>query len=154
MEDRRGCSSIYKGTSQREIKEMRILIDSNVVISYILSIKSPTGIVVEHIRAYNTVVLTQYVINEVRKTIIRKFPSKLIEAEMYIDILPDEYYDFGGKDTNKYPNNRDKKDIPILANAIESKVDILFTGDKDFDEIKIDKPRIMTPRQYYDEFMI
>jgi len=132
---------------------MRILIDSNVVISYILSIKSPTGIVVEHIRAHNTVVLTQYVINEVRKTFIRKFPSKLIEAEMYIDILPDEYYDFGDIDTKKYPDNRDKKDIPILANAIESKVDILVTGDKDFDEIKIDKPRIMTPRKYYDEFM-
>ena len=132
---------------------MRILIDSNVVISYILSIKSPIGIVVDHIRTFNTIVLTKYIINEVRKTIIRKFPSKIAEAEAYIEILADEYFDFDDFDTIKYPHIRDIKDIPILANAIEAKVDILLTGDRDFEDIKIKNLRIITPRQYYNDYM-
>jgi predicted nucleic acid-binding protein len=40
-----------------------------------------------------------------------------------------------------------------LANAIESKVDILITGDKDFDEIIIERPKIINPRKYIDEYI-
>ena len=35
----------------------------------------------------------------------------------------------------------------------KSKRDILITGDKDFDEIKIQKPKIMNARNYIDEYM-
>jgi predicted nucleic acid-binding protein len=37
--------------------------------------------------------------------------------------------------------------------AIESNVDVLITGDKDFGEIIIDRPMIMTPRNFIDKFM-
>ena len=56
-------------------------------------------------------------------------------------------------DQSKYPHIRDMKDFPVLIAAIESGTDIFITGDADFDEIKIDKPRIMKPRQFQDEFM-
>jgi len=56
-------------------------------------------------------------------------------------------------DINQHPAIRDEKDIPVLAAAIESKVDIFITGDKDFDDVKIERPRIMKPKQYSDEYM-
>jgi predicted nucleic acid-binding protein len=60
-------------------------------------------------------------------------------------------------DYKKYPQVRDKDDIPLLASAIEAEAeaeaDIFITGDKDFDEIKITKPRIMKPRNYIEEYM-
>jgi predicted nucleic acid-binding protein len=40
-----------------------------------------------------------------------------------------------------------------LSAAIESNADIFITGDKDFDEINIDKPIIMKPRKFADEYM-
>jgi predicted nucleic acid-binding protein len=40
-----------------------------------------------------------------------------------------------------------------LANAIESNVDILITGDKDFDEIIIKRPQIIKPGKYITEYM-
>jgi predicted nucleic acid-binding protein len=55
--------------------------------------------------------------------------------------------------TSLYPKIRDIDDFPVLVAAIESNVDILITGDKDFDEIKIDRPRIMKPRKFADEYM-
>ena len=53
-------------------------------------------------------------------------------------------------DQNKYPKIRDIKDLPVLVSAILSDSDILVTGDKDFAEIKIDKPLIFTPAQYFE----
>jgi predicted nucleic acid-binding protein len=40
-----------------------------------------------------------------------------------------------------------------LALAIESGADILITGDKDFDDVKIDKPMILSPRKFGEKFL-
>ena len=48
---------------------------------------------------------------------------------------------------------RDVDDIPLLAYAIETKVNILITGDKDFDEVMIKIPQIMNPREYTEKYM-
>jgi len=43
--------------------------------------------------------------------------------------------------------------LPVLANAIESKVELFITGDKDFDDVIVEKPKIIKPRKYIDEYM-
>ena len=43
---------------------------------------------------------------------------------------------------------RDADDRPILRAAIEAGVDILLTGDKDFLESSVAKPKIMTAAQF------
>jgi predicted nucleic acid-binding protein len=40
-------------------------------------------------------------------------------------------------------------DTNIIISAILSDSDILLTSDKDFEEIKIDKPLIFSPANYY-----
>jgi len=54
---------------------------------------------------------------------------------------------------NNYHYIRDICDLPILANAIEADVDIIISGDKDFDDVKMVKPIILKPRQYIETFM-
>lgn len=51
-----------------------------------------------------------------------------------------------------YPNIRDKEDLPIFVSALLSDVDILITGDKDFFELEINKPEIISPRDYLDRY--
>ena len=53
-------------------------------------------------------------------------------------------------DKNKYPEIRDINDLPILVSAILSDSDVLITGDKDFENVKIDKPLIFTPTKYFE----
>ena len=43
---------------------------------------------------------------------------------------------------------RDVNDRPILRAAIETKADVLLTGDKDFLESGVKKPAIMTPAEF------
>lgn len=51
------------------------------------------------------------------------------------------------KSTNQVLGSvRDKKDIPVLSDAIFNKVDVLLTGDKDFLESNIDNPLIYSPK--------
>ena len=47
---------------------------------------------------------------------------------------------------------RDSKDYPVLYTAIIEDVDILITGDKDFANIEIEKPEILTPRDFMAKF--
>ena len=43
---------------------------------------------------------------------------------------------------------RDKKDRPILRAAIYAKADVILTGDKDFLESGLKKPRVLTPAEF------
>lgn len=48
---------------------------------------------------------------------------------------------------------RDVKDYPVLYTAIIEDVDILVTGDKDFKDIDIEKPQILTPAEFMEEYL-
>lgn len=43
---------------------------------------------------------------------------------------------------------RDAKDYPILYAAIKSNVDLFITGDKDFSDLNIKLPKIMSVKDY------
>jgi predicted nucleic acid-binding protein len=43
---------------------------------------------------------------------------------------------------------RDEKDYPVLHAAITGQVDVLLTGDKDFFDVKIDRPEILSPLDF------
>jgi len=129
------------------------MIDANVIISAFFYPNSIISGMVKHIIINHSLVLCKYTLSEVEASFLKKFPDLLHEVKYFLYNLPHSYYDLKYIDESKYPFIRDPKDLPVLANAIEAQVDILITGDKDFDEVSIDKPRIMKPRQYQDEFM-
>lgn len=49
---------------------------------------------------------------------------------------------------------RDKMDYPVLNTAIIEDVDILVTGDKDFSDVEIEKPEILTPIEFAEKYII
>jgi predicted nucleic acid-binding protein len=109
--------------------------------------------VFKHVRDNHSIVLCEYTLFEICNAIQDKFPDMALFMKTFIKELKYEYYKFNSDDISDYPLIRDHKDIPVLANAIQSNVDILLTGDKDFDDVAIDKPKIMKPREYSDEYM-
>jgi|ADurb_Oil_03_Slu_FD_contig_101_527673_length_920_multi_2_in_0_out_0_2 putative PIN family toxin of toxin-antitoxin system len=133
--------------------DMRIMIDTNILISIYLF---PTPVMlklVDTITEKHATVLPSYVIDELKTVIKRKFPAKYQFLDAFLMELPFEYtYTVEKVDANKYPNIRDKKDLPVLVSAITEDVDILITGDKDFFDVEIDKPEILTPTQFLEKY--
>lgn len=81
-----------------------------------------------HIVNEERLVLTEYVLDEFRDVIARKFPAHVAAAEQLLVALE---YDLLPVATSGVAI-RDAKDQPILDAAIASAVDIIVTGDKDF----------------------
>ena len=135
---------------------MRIMLDANVLFSAIHLPKSIIANIVDYIKANHTIVLCEYIVNETLFAFSDKFHNhreKMLNLNTYFIDLTFESHILRELEHSEYPNIRDIKDLPVLIAAIESGVDILITGDLDFDDVKIDKPRIMKPRQFQDEYM-
>ena len=130
---------------------MRILVDTNIIISAALFPNGKVSLVLSHLFETHTVVVASYSIEECKQVFLRKFPDKLTALDSFLAGIDYELFETPKKiDKNKFPFIRDIYDLPILASAIISDVDILITGDKDFDNIKLNKPLIFTPNEYYE----
>ena len=132
---------------------MRIMLDTNILISIIFF---PSGVTREFTgRAGlgNRIVLCDYVIEELRLVVDRKFPGRKKILEQFFYELPFELV-YTPKDLNleDFPAVRDSKDTPILATAILENIDILVTGDKDLRVVETEYPEIMTMSEFIERY--
>lgn len=132
---------------------MRIMVDANIIISAGLFPKSAVGEVLAHVVKNHELVLCRYTLDELKMVFKKKFPDRIEYFNKFIKELKHELIDMEITNYEKYPQVRDVYDIPLLAYAIESKVKILITGDKDFDEITIEAPEIIKPREYIEKYI-
>ena len=130
---------------------MKVFVDTNVIISAMLFPSGKVARVFSHLLEKHTVVISSYTKEECKEVFERKFPEKLKQLEIFFDGINFEEFTTPNKiDENKYPKIRDVKDLPVLASAILSDSDILLTGDKDFEDLKIDKLLIFSPTRYFE----
>ena len=132
---------------------MRILVDANIIISAVLFPESIVGKVLDHVVKNHNLVLCQYTLDELKNVFHKKFPKRIEYLKNFVRELKYELVNIKINDYKNYPKIRDIDDIPLLAYAIESKVNILLSGDKDFDEINVEIPKIMNPRKYIEKYM-
>ena len=79
----------------------------------------------------------------------RKFPTKVKAIEKFLTVLSFEL-EYSPEDYDGVPlfETGDNKDYIVLHSAIIAEVDILITGDMDFENIEIERPEIMTPKEF------
>jgi putative PIN family toxin of toxin-antitoxin system len=132
---------------------MRIMLDTNILISaFILSSQSLLHMV-GNIAERHTIVLPTYVIDELKRVIKWKFPDKYSLLESFFRELPFELVYTPEKiDKSKYPDIRDEKDLPILVSAIIEDVDVLISGDTDFAPLDMERPEILTPKYFVEKY--
>lgn len=131
---------------------MRIMIDTNVLISALLFPSEKMNELFKIITYNHTMVIPSYVIDELYKVIERKFPTKIQVIE---DLLSGMSYElvYTPKTIKKrLIEIRDKSDYPVIHTAIVEGVDILITGDKDFQNLEIEKPEILTPNEFLEKY--
>ena len=130
---------------------MRVLIDTNIIISAALFPEGKVSSVLSHLFESHTVVISSYSIEECKQVFLRKFPDKISILNAFLRSIDYEPFKTPRKiEVSKFPSIRDIQDLPILASAILADVDVLITGDKDFVDIKMNKPLVFTPSEYYE----
>lgn len=130
---------------------MRILVDTNILISAALFPEGKVACVLDYLFETHTVVIASYSLKECEQVFVRKFPAKLSVLYRFLADIDYERFDTPvNPDPSLYPHIRDAKDVPILASAILADVDVLISGDKDFEDLNMKRPLVFTPQQYFD----
>ena len=101
----------------------------------------------DYIFTQHQLVLSSYVVEELKSVVKRKFPAKEYAIEKLLMVMSYEYV------YETLFNIRDCKDYPVLYTAIIEDVDILITGDKDFSDVNIEKPEIITPGEFIEKYI-
>jgi len=133
---------------------MRIAIDTNVFVSIVVFGSKPLGKMLVKICENHTLVMSSYVIDELSRVIQTKFPGK---RAMMDNILFNISYE-SEYTPHKLPKHdffkiRDAKDEKVLYSAITADVDVLITGDKDFQDLELARPEILTPAEYIERYI-
>jgi len=125
------------------------MIDTNMLISIAVFGSSKLGDLLNYIVSYHTLILSSYILEEFEDVIKRKFPYKIASVSRFFMRLRFELeYTPQKLPEHDYFSIRDKDDEPILYSAITADVDVLITGDKDFYDVEIERPEILSPAEF------
>jgi len=132
---------------------MRVMLDTNILVSAFVFRSRKIYAVIDYIVSHHELVISSYVVDELKDVVNRKFPNMAGALDEFLmtlsftlafspKLIPTGLFEI-----------RDISDAPILYTAIIEGVDILITGDKDFDDVEVEKPDIMTIADFEKKYM-
>ena len=130
---------------------MRVLIDTNVLISAALSADGvPFLAYIKAVSYPNRGLICEQNVDEMRRIFNKKFPKRIAALDRFLSaaLTALELVPVPADENASETQVRDENDRPILRAAIAAKADILLTGDKDFLESGIKSPMIMIPAEF------
>ena len=143
-----------------EVKSMRIVIDTNIWISAVVTEGRISEWLENVCNSENIIILSKSLLDEIRTTLqnnnrnrikkkkrrcftekhLKKFEKLLSNAK--IEII--ESKPISGLDIYI----RDENDIHVIETAINGKADFLISGDKDFEDVKTTFFKILKPSEF------
>lgn len=97
-------------------------------------------------------VLSSYIVDELKDVVRRKFASKAGVVDALLAKMNYEYVYTPDLVDETLFEIRNVKDYPVLYTAILEDVDIVVTGDGDFSDVNVDKPEILTPAEFVEMY--
>ena len=125
---------------------MKVMADTNVIISALLFPASLPAKVLLHIAGNHDLVLCDHIVAEIRDVISRKRPGLLGDFDVLLAQLAYELV-IAPKEPSRFI--QDPKDQPILNAAIMSEVDVIVSGDKHFLKLDLERPKTMSPAEFW-----
>lgn len=133
---------------------MRVMLDTNVIISFILFNNERMNLFFNYLLKNDTWVISNIIIDELKEVFNKKFPNKIDVLNTFLKDIEAEEIIVKNVENKKSFRIRDEKDYDVLYAAIVSKVDLFITGDEDFKEVDIETPKIMTIKDYILTYII
>lgn len=128
------------------------MVDTNVLISLLVFSSGKMNRMMEHIFMEHQLILSSYIVEELKDVVKRKFPNKTETVEILLAKMNYEYvYTPDVMDETLF-EIRDVKDYPVLYTAMLEDVDVLITGDSDFESVDVEKPEILTPAAFVEKY--
>lgn len=127
---------------------MRVMLDTNILVSAFVFKSKKMNELIYKLSTNHQIVICSYTIEELRSLMREKFKVKLEKLEEFLLEFSFELVQSPSEIKEKLFEIRDKDDYIILHTAIIKNVDIFITGDKDFEDINILKPKIMTVSEF------
>ena len=124
------------------------MLDTNILISVLLFPSERMNQMMDYIFKNHELVLSSYVVEELKDVVNRKFPKKAGAVDTLLAKMSYEYVYTPETIDESLFSIGDMKDYPVLYTAILEDVDVLITGDKDFEDVDVERPEIMTPGEF------
>ena len=125
---------------------MKVMADTNVIISALFFPASLPAKVLLHIAGNHELVLCDHIVAEIRDVVSRKRSDLLGDIDVLLAQLSFELV-IAPKEPGKLI--QDPKDQPILNAAIMAGVDIIVSGDKHFLKLDLERPKAMSPAEFW-----
>ena len=137
-----------------ENSDLRVFVDSNVLLSAIRSEKSVSSHLLSLVIERHHLVICSYSITEVSQVISKRFPEAMTVWDSFLTSLEFELtYTPAHPLSFSAPPIRDPKDLPILVSALAAQPDIFVTGDQDFHTPEIQEHLVvLTPSEFLRAF--
>ncbi len=129
---------------------MRVFLDTNVLVAAFAT-RGLCEDVMRTALSEHELVVGRSVLVELRKILTRKLRMPAQEVEAVIYFIEEHAETVEPEQPAPWPE-RDPDDRWVVAAAIEGKVDLLVTGDRDLLDLDADLPfQIVTPRRFWEE---
>lgn len=132
---------------------MRIMIDTNILISaFVFKSESMNRLIERNVENHD-LIISSYVLDELSEVVKRKFPNQVKALDKFLTALSFQLvYSPKTPEDNNLFYIRDENDYMVLYTAIIEDVDVFITGDKDFKEVDIDRPEILTLSEFLEKY--
>ena len=127
---------------------MKVMLDTNILVSAFVFKSKKMNELIYKLSKEHEIIICSYTIEELKELINTKFKVNTVELDEFLKNFPFNLVYSPDSVENILFDIRDKDDYIILHTAILEDVDIFITWDKDFDDVKIDKPEIMTATEF------
>ena len=132
---------------------MRIMIDTNILISAFVFKSESMNRLIERIVENHDLIISSYVLEELNEVVKRKFPNQVKALDKFLTALSFQLvYSPKTPEDNNLFYIRDENDYMVLYTAIIEDVDVFITGDKDFKEVDIERPEILTLSEFLEKY--
>ena len=131
---------------------MKVMLDTNILVSAFVFKSKKMNELIYKLSTEHEIVICSYTIEELKELIDTKFKVTQKDLDEFLKDFPFILVYSPTTVENKLFEIRDKDDYIILHTAIIEDVDVFITGDKDFNDIDIDKPEIMNATEFLEKY--
>lgn len=131
---------------------MKVMLDTNILVSAFVFKSKKMNELIYKLSIEHEIVICSYTIEELKELIDTKFKVTQKDLDEFLKDFPFILVYSPTTVENKLFEIRDKDDYIILHTAIIEDVDVFLTGDKDFNDIDIDKPEIMNTTEFLEKY--
>lgn len=131
---------------------MRVMLDTNILVSAFVFKSEKMNQLIYKLSNEHTIIICSYVINELEELMKTKFNVEFNRLDDFLKEFPFELVYSPSNISEKLFNIRDENDYIILHTAIVENVDVFITGDKDFYDVDVDNPEIMSTTEFLEKY--